>query len=59
MFNNTYSKIGLITTGLLSVGTAVYFYYYGGNPPFSSEKVLVAKWLHAISEESSETDTEN
>jgi|TARA_B110000003_G_scaffold199729_1_gene198364 hypothetical protein len=56
MFNNTYSKIGLITTGLLSVGTAVYFYYYGGNPPFSSENVLVAK---VIVKESSETDTEN
>ncbi len=40
MFNSKYSKIGIITTGVLSIGTALYYYYYGGNPPFSKETQL-------------------
>jgi hypothetical protein len=40
MFNSKYSKIGIITTGVLSIGTALYYYYYGGNTPFSKETQL-------------------
>jgi hypothetical protein len=47
---NTYSKLGVITTGLLSIGTIVYFYYYGGNPPMVKETQL---------SEPNDSDTEN
>ena len=33
-----YKKLGLLTTGVIVVGTAVYYYYYGGQSPFSTEK---------------------
>lgn len=39
MFNNTYKNLGLLTTGIFTVGTAIYYYYYyGGSSPFSTEK---------------------
>ena len=38
MFNNTYKNLGVLTTGLFTVGTAIYYYYYGGSSPFSTEK---------------------
>jgi len=36
--SDTYRKLGLFATGLLTVGTAVYYYYYGGQSPFITEK---------------------
>lgn len=35
--SDMYKKLGLLTTGILVVGTAVY-YYYGGQFTFSTEK---------------------
>ena len=35
---DTFKKLGLLTTGLLTVGSAVYYYYYGGQSPFATEK---------------------
>lgn len=35
--SDMYKKMGLLTTGILVVGTAVY-YYYRGQSPFSTEK---------------------
>jgi hypothetical protein len=40
MFNITYNKLGIITTGVLTVGTVLYYYYYGGKPPMVTEKQL-------------------
>ena len=36
--SDMYKKLGLLTTGVIVVGTAVYYYYYGGQSPFSTEK---------------------
>ena len=35
---DTLKKLGLLTTGILTVGSAVYYYYYGGQSPFATEK---------------------
>ena len=36
--SDMYKKLGLLTTGVLVVGTVVYYYYYRGQSPFSTEK---------------------
>ena len=39
MFNITYNKLGIITTGILTIGAIVY-YYFDGKPPMVTEKQL-------------------
>jgi hypothetical protein len=35
---STYAKTGALFTGLLTVGTLAYYYYYDGKSPLSTEK---------------------
>ena len=36
--SDMYKKLGVLTTGVLVVGSAVYYYYYVVKSPFSTEK---------------------
>lgn len=41
MFTNTYSKFGILTTGILTIGAIVY-YYFDGKPPMVTEQKIKA-----------------